>query len=59
MQQPVAQIVLSKTKSGKWKIAGMSLKQVEAVQYADDPDSALQIMYTAMRINKWEQLGDD
>lgn len=56
----IAQVVLTKTKSGKWKITVMSLRQTEASTHEGmREETALTIIENYMTTCEWEQLSLD
>lgn len=52
----VAQIVITRTKHGQWKVAMMSLQHTEEVWYYDDMDEAAFAIAVEMGANRWEEL---
>lgn len=53
----IAQIVLTRTESGCWKIVIMSLKRTEGVVLVDGTlDDAVEDLRKHMSVYEWEQL---
>jgi hypothetical protein len=55
----IAQVVLTKTKQGNWKLIVQSLRQTETVITVDNTDQ-LEIELQVLRTDyEWEKLSDD
>lgn len=55
----IAQIVLTKTKNGSWKITAMSLKQTEVCHVTVSVTASLIIIEDTMKKYVWEQISLD
>lgn len=55
----VAQVVLTKTQSGQWKIVVQSLKQTEKSVVVKEVTDVINAVYPLMCLNDWEQLTFD
>ena len=55
----VAQIVLTKTQSGQWKIVVQSLRQTEKSAVVNEIADAINAIYPVMSLSDWEQLSLD
>lgn len=55
----IAQVVLTKTKSGQWKVLIQSLRQVENVDVVRSQEKAVGLIDHLMTGHEWEQLTDD
>jgi hypothetical protein len=55
----LAQMVLTRTLTGRWKIATMTLKETRSVVHFDDPEHAAAFLMLKMSREEWEQLSND
>jgi hypothetical protein len=55
----IAQIALTKTESGCWKIVVMSRKQIESVLVDGNVENAVRDIQDRMQAYEWEQLTHD
>ena len=55
----IAQVVLTKTKSGKWKVTAQSLRQVEEWNASTNNDIIIAVIENLMTECEWETVSLD